>query len=265
MNKLQKLTAAFSVVVGLLISIPVQAASIDHVQVERIIDVSAQAPNSYLVQAIFIHGADGSVVDEPIIMASTTNPVTATSSAFVSDVMNWAVNYASTVWGQTISPSIVTWDGWGIMNSSQFSQLQTFLTASTTYATLTGTANTYAQLPVASSTTRALNTAFQVSSARPSMVSYGVDVAATISLTTGQTGTVALKYADDQAFTTNVKTVQSSANGNTGSLTIGLNLTQTATASVTGIIPAGKWVELVTTNTTGTPTFTYRTGQETTF
>lgn len=115
---------------------------------------------------------------------------------------------------------------------------------------------------VFATSTRSLNTAFQVSATKAAFVSYTVDVGATLSLLAGQTGTVTLEYADDSAFTTNVKTVQSSANGNTGTLTIGLNLTQTTTASLTGIIPKGKWVRISTANTTGTPTFTYRNQQE---
>lgn len=111
-------------------------------------------------------------------------------------------------------------------------------------------------------TTRSLNTAFKISSASASIVSYTVDVATTLSLTGGQTGTVTLEYADDSAFTTNVKTVQSSVNGNTGTLTIGLALTQTSTASLSGVVPANKWVRISTANTAGTPTFTYRTQQE---
>lgn len=110
--------------------------------------------------------------------------------------------------------------------------------------------------------TRSLNTAFQISSTRDAFVSYTVDISCTMSLTSGQTGTVTLQYADDSGFTTNVKTVQSAANGNTGTLTIGLALTQTGTAGLSGLIPAGKYVKLVTTNTTGTPTFTYRSAQE---
>lgn len=110
--------------------------------------------------------------------------------------------------------------------------------------------------------TRSLNTAFQISTTQDAQVSYAVDIAATLSLTTGQTGTVTLQYADDSGFTTNVVTVQSSVNGNTGTLAIGLGLTQTATASLSGTIPTGKYVRLLTANTTGTPTFTFRTAQE---
>lgn len=113
-----------------------------------------------------------------------------------------------------------------------------------------------------SNSSRSLNTAFQISVTRDSAVSYGVDVSATLSLVTGQTGTVALQYADDSGFTTNVVTVNSAVNGNTGTLAIGLGLTQLTTVTVSGIIPAGKYVRLATANTTGTPTFTFRSAQE---
>lgn len=113
-----------------------------------------------------------------------------------------------------------------------------------------------------SSPTRSLNSAFQISNSRDSLASYSVDIAATISLTTGQTGTVYLKYADDSGFTTNVIEVCRFINGNSGSLTIGLNLTQTNTAMISGMIPAGKYAQIVTQNNTGTPSFTYRSGQE---
>lgn len=112
-------------------------------------------------------------------------------------------------------------------------------------------------------TTRSLNTAFKIAASSSAIVSYTVDIATTLSLTGGATGTVTLEYADDSGFTTNVKTVQSSVNGNTGTLTIGLALTQTATASLSGVIPANKWVRISTANTAGTPTFTYRMQQET--
>jgi secreted Zn-dependent insulinase-like peptidase len=110
--------------------------------------------------------------------------------------------------------------------------------------------------------TRSLNTAFQISSSQDAAVNYAVDISCTMSLTSGQTGVVTLQYADDSGFTTGVTTVQSTASGNTGTLTIGLTLTQIGTAAVSGIIPAGKYVKLATANTTGTPTFTYRNAQE---
>lgn len=110
---------------------------------------------------------------------------------------------------------------------------------------------------------RTLNSAFQISSTRDALVSYAVDISATLTLTGGATGTVILEIATDSGFTTGVQTVNSSANGNTGALTIGLSLTQVATATVTGVIPAGSYVRLRTANTSGTPSFTFRTSQET--
>ena len=110
--------------------------------------------------------------------------------------------------------------------------------------------------------TRSLNTAFQISTSSAELVSYTVDVGTSLSLSGGTTGTVVLEYADNAGMTTNVKTVQSTVNAQTGTLTIGLGLNQTTTASLSGVIPAGKYVELLTANTVGTPTFTFRAAQE---
>lgn len=101
----------------------------------------------------------------------------------------------------------------------------------------------------------AVNTARQASTTQDALVSASVPITATLSLTTGQQGTVTLQYADNSAFTTNVVSVQPSSNGNTGSLAIGLNLGQVVTATMTGVIPAGKYYRLLTTNVTGTPTY----------
>lgn len=110
--------------------------------------------------------------------------------------------------------------------------------------------------------TRSLNTSFQISTTRDALVSYAVDVSAALSLTGGATGTVTLEYADDSGFTTNVVNVTGGTSGNTGTLTLGLGLTSLGTINVSGIIPAGKYVKLVSANTTGSPTITFRSAQE---
>lgn len=115
---------------------------------------------------------------------------------------------------------------------------------------------TYISIPRSfSNPSLAVNTSRQPSTTRDTMVNASIDITSTISLTTGQTGKVALQYADNTGFTTNVVNVQSATNGNTGSLTIGLNLSQVYTAALTGIVPANKFYRLVTTNVTGTPTY----------
>lgn len=113
-----------------------------------------------------------------------------------------------------------------------------------------------------SAASRSLNSAFQVSSTRGSLVNYSIDISTSVSLSGGEVGTAYLEYADDSGFTTNVVEVGRFVNGNTGTLVIGLTLNQTNTASVGGIVPAGKYVRIRTQNNTGTPTFTYRSGQE---
>lgn len=101
----------------------------------------------------------------------------------------------------------------------------------------------------------AINTSRQPSTTRDTLVNASVDVTTTLSLSGGTAGKVELKYADDTGITTNVKTVNAFTNSNTGTLTVGLNTSQIGTASLTGIVPAGKYYRLVTTNVTGTPTY----------
>lgn len=110
--------------------------------------------------------------------------------------------------------------------------------------------------------TRALNTCFQVSSTRDALVSYSVDIATSLSLTAGQQGTVYLRIYSDAGCSTGTQELTRFVNGQTGTLTIGLALTQNVTGTLTGIVPAGAYVQLVTQNNTGTPTFTARPGQE---
>lgn len=101
----------------------------------------------------------------------------------------------------------------------------------------------------------AINTSRQASASRDALVVASVEIDATLSLTSGAKGTVTLKYADDSAFTTNVVTASVSPNGNTGTLSIGINTVGSGAGPVVGIIPAGKYYRLVTTNVTGTPTY----------
>lgn len=112
------------------------------------------------------------------------------------------------------------------------------------------------------SATRSLNSAFQISTMHEADVVYSVDISATLSLTTGQSGTVILETATNSGFTTGVQTLSRFTNGNSGTLAIGLGLTQIGTAVLSGKVPAGNYVRLRTVNNTGTPTYTYQSGIE---
>jgi hypothetical protein len=110
--------------------------------------------------------------------------------------------------------------------------------------------------------TRALNTIFQVNANRWSTVRYSVDISTTVSLTGSQIGQVILETATNAAFTIGVQTLQVFSNGNSGTLVIGLVLTQLCTACLSADIPPGNYVRLRTVNVTGVPTYTYQAGQE---
>lgn len=113
-----------------------------------------------------------------------------------------------------------------------------------------------------STASRSLNSGYQISTERDSFVSYSVDVSCTLSLVTGQSGTVYLEIADNSGFSVNLQEVARFVNANSGTLTLGLNLTQAVTGTLSGFVPAGKYVRLRTANNVGTPMFNYRSGQE---
>lgn len=113
-----------------------------------------------------------------------------------------------------------------------------------------------------SSASRSLNSGFQVSTTRDCFANYSVDIATSLTLTTGQAGTVYLEIASDSGFTSNLQELARFVNGNTGTLTIGIALSQNVTGTLSGYIPSGYYARLRTENNTSTPTFTYISGQE---
>jgi len=113
-----------------------------------------------------------------------------------------------------------------------------------------------------SSSTRSLNSVFQVNASRDSLVSYSVDISCTSTLLGGQSGTVILEIATNIGFTTGVQTLGQFTNSNSVSLAIAISVTQINSACLSGFVPAGYFVRLRTISTTGTPTFTYTQGQE---
>ena len=110
---------------------------------------------------------------------------------------------------------------------------------------------------VFSAATRTLNTSFQVNALRDSQVSYTVNVTLASTVLTTVTGTIVLKYADDSGITTNVVTVATGQSSLGGVLASG-----TSPQTLTGWIPAGKYVIIQSTNNSGTPTYSAPTGQE---
>lgn len=137
-----------------------------------------------------------------------------------------------------------------------------------TYNSSTGVLNVPNYTPPAvparsqSAATRALNTAFQVSTTRDALVNYSVQCTITASIASGQSCDVVLEIATDAAFTANVQTVGIIGTGQTYTLAVAIQGVQPQTAQVTGYVPAGYYARLRTVNVSGSPTYAYRAGQE---
>lgn len=110
--------------------------------------------------------------------------------------------------------------------------------------------------------TRALNTCYQVSASRDAVVSYSVEFTTVSTLTSGQGGTVFLELFADSGCTTGTQEVMRVSSSNTQSLGLSVTMTQIATGTLSGFVPAGGYVKQRTANTTGAPTYTARPGQE---
>lgn len=106
-------------------------------------------------------------------------------------------------------------------------------------------------------------TGFQVSSTRDSEVNYSVTIVTTATIGGGASGTVVLEVA-----TTNSATAGDWAelgrctNGQTITLALALQSVQTIACQIGGIVPTGYYAKIRSINNTGTPTFTYNSGQE---
>lgn len=108
--------------------------------------------------------------------------------------------------------------------------------------------------PTVRTPTRTLNsTGFQPNTIRTCGLIYSVRVQCNLSLTGGQQGLVQL-LSDSSSTPTTVRS--QGRNGNTGTLTIGLNTTQDGGAELSYTCPSSDYVIIKTTNLTGTPTFT---------
>lgn len=116
--------------------------------------------------------------------------------------------------------------------------------------------------PSQSSASRSLNSAFQISATRNAQVSYSVQITVTASIAGGQNGDVILEIASDSGFTGNVQTLAISGLGQTYTLAVALQGVQPQTGVVSGFVPAGYYARLRTVNNVGTPSFSYRAGQE---
>lgn len=105
------------------------------------------------------------------------------------------------------------------------------------------------------STDRTLGTAYKESTTNSCTMRLNSQVSCNLSLTGGQAGNLQLQISSSSSGPWN--TVGILPSSNIGTLTIGLNTTQVSGGQMTVDVPANYWWRLVSTNTTGTPTYSF--------
>lgn len=108
-----------------------------------------------------------------------------------------------------------------------------------------------------STPTRVIGTPFQLSTTRPALVSYSARVSSTLTVTGGAAGRIELRCDASNPPTTVRKRV---AGGLTGSVVIGVAVTDIAEGDMSILVPPGAYVLLQSVSEVGTPTFSL-TGQ----
>lgn len=128
-----------------------------------------------------------------------------------------------------------------------------------------GVSNTYVQ----TSATRTFvstssSTGFQVSASRWSHNCYSATIQTVASIGSNQQGSIVLEIAATNSSTPSDWTeIGRLTNGQILGLAVALSSTQPIGATLCGYVPSGYYSRLRTINTTGTPTYTYNSGQET--
>lgn len=95
--------------------------------------------------------------------------------------------------------------------------------------------------------------------AKSTIVNFSIGINSSLTLSGGQTGTVVLQTSPDNTTWSTVCTV---VNGNTGSLTLGLNTLNSQTVQMIAAVPVGYYYKLVT---SGASTFSVVNGRECAF
>lgn len=105
--------------------------------------------------------------------------------------------------------------------------------------------------------TRSFGTAYRESATDAYNISLGVQLSCNLSLSGGQSGYVELEISANGTTGWSVIGGQRVSGSNIGSLTIGLNTTQITGAPLEYDIPLGYYYRMISTNVTGTPTYSF--------
>lgn len=154
----------------------------------------------------------------------------------------------------------------GVMYWNGGTQQPGYVTLGTGLSITSGVLNGSAAVsPSQASASRSLNSAFQVHATRPALAFYSVQCTVTASISGGQNCDIIFEVASDSGFTANVQTLSICGDGQTYTLAVALQGVQPTTKMCAGWVPAGYYARLRTVQNTGTPSFSYRAGQEVLF
>lgn len=107
-------------------------------------------------------------------------------------------------------------------------------------------------------------TGFQISSSRDAMADYSVTVVTSATIGGNSSGTVVLEEAATNSATAgDWVEVARCTNGQSISLAVILQSVQTFACPMTAMVPAGYYTKIRSINNSGTPTYSYNSGQET--
>lgn len=137
--------------------------------------------------------------------------------------------------------------------------------SSTGVITVTGTpAKSFNNSPSRTivSTAAAAN-GFQISSTRDAQACYSSTISTSVSLSGNSSGYISYEIAATNSSTAgDWQEVGRVSSGQSGTLVVGLVLNQVGGGQVCATVPAGYYARLRSTNTNGTPTYTFNSGQE---
>lgn len=179
-------------------------------------------------------------------LSSTVAGLGSGSGLTLASVMSFMSNQATT--SQLIATSSFN----GFMSGAMVTKLaavstSTRLMATSTRSIVTGTGAT----------------GFQVSSTRDAEVRYSTTIVTTSNLTGSQNGTIVLEIAPtNSATSTDWTEIGRCTNGTSYTLAVAIQGVGTQACQITGYAPAGYWEKLRSINNSGTPTFSFNSGQE---
>lgn len=118
----------------------------------------------------------------------------------------------------------------------------------------------YSPITLTDVSSHVLNTSYQSAiSARYNVVLYSVNITSVISLSGGQSGSIVMQTSPDNSTWTNISTT---TNNTTGTLTLGLNISNAQTTTLSAIIPPLYYYRLTS---SGTSTMSIISGREAAF